>query len=310
MLKRLIYALGFTILGLIIGAVTLGFETGFEWIFYRITGFEEPKPESGSMSGSDGWILLGVLAFFVVVLIAVYWPSRRGHRRTKTLLGKAFAAHTYLGRVFVSEDGRYGYLPLRVSPDLWTENHKYFNKDTYETTPQLSDPGGWYYFVFVETDKKRGFKSLPSDQGECEADINVIMGDQGWRWLVFRSLLVLRWFFSQVPFLKTVTTSVCVFLMGFLKPGQRQRFDIYCRESLVPYLSFQTADLARPPRGIRIDAIEIVARRSKSSMPIIFREDAGKKFDDAAKSIFDALYLFPFGRAKEVRLQRAEFEAD
>ncbi len=166
MLKKIMIALGITVAGFALGGILVRMAS-------RPT---VPRRAEARMPGVQSRLADCVGAFATSVARIAYfaWPSRKRHNQTKAALTRAFPKQHFISRVYASEDGRYGYLPLRAGEDIWHERHKYLHQETYWTAPKLGEQSGFYDFVFVERTNGKGFSVLPASSTECSAEITVI----------------------------------------------------------------------------------------------------------------------------------------
>jgi hypothetical protein len=309
MFKRVLIALGVTLLGLMLGAMTLGMETAFEWLFGLFgvdTNTFNPQPDAASES--DPWWLLAMVLFFVLVgAIYFLWPHRRHHERTKKTLAGSFAPNRFIGRVYASEDGKFGYLPIKAPKDLWNENHKFFQEHTYRMTRPTDDDDSVdeSYFIFVERAQNGIFSSLPASNDDCTADILLIFRYRGIRRISAATLSNLHALFSEtsIPLLTTAVTGICVFFLSLIRSGQEKRWLDFCTASLEPFLTKKSLELPGPPAGIYLSEIEISVVRQKGTHPIKFLEVIENGAGKVERAIFETLNLYPFGKLKHVMLK-------
>jgi hypothetical protein len=304
MFKKIMIALGITVAGFTLGGILVRIAS---WppvaksAQVRIPGFQSRfTAQLGAFATS-----LARRAYFV-------WPSRRQHNQLKAALTRAFPREHFLSRVYASEDGRYGYLPLRAGEDIWNETHRWLHRGTHCTTPKRGTQSGFYDFVFVEKTSGKGFSVLPADSAECSAEIKVIFKYSAKQRLLISTLVTVHRVFSEIaiPVVAPALTSSCESLITSIRMDQEQRWKDYCSTALWPYVAMQTTELPRPSPGLFIGAVEIIAKRSKSAPPITFREDIVNGSKETGTIILHTMYLFPFGSLKQATLEEPRLIED
>lgn len=304
MFKKIMIALGITVAGFTLGGLLV-----------RIASWPPvPRRVQARMPGLQSRLAdcLGAFATSAARMAYFARSSWKRHNQTKAALTRAFPNEHFVSRVYASEDGRYGYLPLRAGDDIWDERHKDLHQETRLTAPRLGGQVGLYDFVFVERTNGKGFSVLPATSTECSADIKVIFKYSAMRRLLISILVTVHRVFSEItiPGVGPALISFCVSSVSAIRFDQEERWKDYCSTALWPYVAMQTPELPAPPSGLFIGALEITAERSKSAPPITFREEIAYGPKEAGTAILQTMHLFPFGSLKQATLEEPRFIDD
>ncbi len=220
---------------------------------------------------------------------------RRGlERRVTALLGPDGS----LNGVHVSDDGRFGYVGIKVSAAAWGPDHPLYGGRTYRTTAGALDAlagDAEYRFPLVRVQGGR-LDVLAVDVETLSGRIDLITMATGTAAGFHRAASRLHQVFSDlsIPLLTPVMTAICVFVQGLTRPDTAA-IRRYLEEDLVAWLKRRRPDLALPPSGFRLDRIETRVVRAPDMAPITFvRSLRGLDVEAAAAAIHGVRHDFAF----------------
>lgn len=295
---------------LALGLVGAGFAGLLAWLadLAQVAVLGQAQSDAIDNAVIPNWVglaALGLLLAMAAIPLVVRWRAalrRRGlERRVTAMLGPDGS----LNGVHVSDDGRFGYVGIKVSAAAWGLEHPLYGGRTYRTTAGAMDAltgDAEYRFPLVRVLGGR-LDVLAVDVETLSGRIDLITTATGVSAGVHHAARRLHQVFSDlsIPLLTLLVTGICVFVQGLTHPDTAV-IRRYLEDDLVAWLKRRKPALTLPPPGFQLDRIETRVVRAPDVAPITFvRSLRGLDAGAAAAAVHAVRHDFAFAEMNQAR---------